>query len=276
MKIYVPPIKLQGIKTKLVLDIKNLSNKIKFNRWVEPFMGSGVVAFNMDAKNFYLADNNPHLINFYNNLKLNKISPKKIKEFLYAEGQKLEKFKDEYYYEVRERFNRNKNSLDFLFLNRAGFNGMIRFNKKGNLNIPFCKNTNRFSKSYITKIYNQSKYIYDFLKIKNVLFKKNNYLKTIENCKTKDLLYCDPPYLGRHVDYFNSWNKNDDLLLIEKLKKIKCYFILSTWHSNNYRKNELIKDYKNNFNMITKEHFYHVGGSIKNRGFMKEALIYNF
>jgi DNA adenine methylase len=78
------------------------------------------------------------------------------------------------------------------------------------------------------------------------------------------------------VDYFNSWNKNDDLLLIEKLKKIKCYFILSTWHSNNYRKNELIKDYKNNFNMITKEHFYHVGGSIKNRGFMKEALIYNF
>jgi DNA adenine methylase len=52
MKIYVPPIKLQGIKTKLVLDIKNLSNKIKFNRWVEPFMGSGVVAFNMDAKNF--------------------------------------------------------------------------------------------------------------------------------------------------------------------------------------------------------------------------------
>ena len=226
MKIYVPPIKLQGIKTKLVLDIKNLSNKIKFNRWVEPFMGSGVVAFNMDAKNFYLADSNPHLINFYNNLKLNKISPKKIKEFLYSEGLKLEKFKDEYYYEVRERFNRNKNSLDFLFLNRAGFNGMIRFNKKGNLNIPFCKNTNRFSKSYITKIYNQSKYIYDFLKIKNVLFKKNNYLKTIENCKTKDLLYCDPPYLDT-TDYstnFNhplfwdtmrEWSKNNTVFISE-------------------------------------------------------------
>jgi DNA adenine methylase len=52
-----------------------------------------------------------------------------------------------------------------------------------------------------------------------------------------DLIYCDPPYLGRHVDYFDSWSEDDENRLFNALSKTKARFILSTWHSNQYREN---------------------------------------
>lgn len=60
----VPPLKSQGIKTKLVEWIANCAKDIAFERWVEPFMGTGVVAFNLQPKTALLCDSNPHLINF--------------------------------------------------------------------------------------------------------------------------------------------------------------------------------------------------------------------
>lgn len=48
--VIVPPIKCQGIKTKLVSSIKSLADQQNFDRWIEPFCGSGVVAFNLQPK----------------------------------------------------------------------------------------------------------------------------------------------------------------------------------------------------------------------------------
>ena len=154
MKIFVPPIKSQGIKTKLVPWIKDVVPTDIKGRWIEPFMGTGVVAFNVRPNSAVLCDSNPHLINFYNGIKDGIITPNIVRAFLEEEGDKLLHIED-YYYEVRQRFNEKHNPLDFLFINRAGFNGMIRFNKKGGHNVPFCKKPNRFAKSYVTKIVNQ-------------------------------------------------------------------------------------------------------------------------
>jgi DNA adenine methylase len=38
----------------------------------------------------------------------------------------------------------------------------------------------------------------------------------------------------------------------------------------------MIKKYWNNFNMVTKDHFYHSGGKIENRNSIVEALVFNF
>ena len=65
MKTFVPPIKSQGIKTKLVEWIATNVKEIDFERWVEPFMGTGVVAFNVHPKKALLCDSNPHIINSY-------------------------------------------------------------------------------------------------------------------------------------------------------------------------------------------------------------------
>lgn len=154
-KTLVPPIKSQGIKTKLVPLIRDLVAQQDHARWLEPFMGTGVVGFNIARGNSLLADTNPHLIAFYRRLHSGEIDAAKVRAFLQSEGALLERNGESHYYAIRERFNRDHCSLDFLFLNRAGFNGMIRFNRKGAFNIPFCKKPSRFSKSYITKIVNQ-------------------------------------------------------------------------------------------------------------------------
>ena len=99
--------------------------------WYEPFMGSGVVAFNLLPSHAVLSDINPHLINFYTAIQKRKITPRKMRRFLRKEGKKLEQTEKglkSYYYEVRDRFNESHDPFDFLFLNRSCFNGLMRFN----------------------------------------------------------------------------------------------------------------------------------------------------
>ena len=64
-KIFVPPIKIQGKKTKLVSFILENLPEDAFEVWIEPFMGSGVVGFNAQPRKAIFADSNPHIINFY-------------------------------------------------------------------------------------------------------------------------------------------------------------------------------------------------------------------
>ena len=68
-KVHVPPIKIQGIKTKIVPLIRENVMLSCDTGWVEPFMGSGVVGFNVAGRRAVFADINPHIIGFYNQLK---------------------------------------------------------------------------------------------------------------------------------------------------------------------------------------------------------------
>ena len=276
MKVKVPPIKCQGIKTKLVPWI--LSNCIlpQNGIWIEPFMGSGVVGFNACPDQAVFNDLNPHVINFYQAIKEDKITPIIARKYLTEEGEKLKNKGEEYYYEVRERFNKYQLPLDFLFLSRAGFNGMIRFNSSGEYNVPFCKKTERFSKAYITKIVNQITYVWQLLKFYDWKFCCGDFEDLIFNATESDFIYCDPPYYGRHVDYYNVWGDEEEKRLSVALHQTKAKFILSTWHSNKYRTNPCLEKYWGDCYILTKEHFYHVGASENNRNAMLEAIVLNY
>jgi len=275
-KIYVPPIKTQGIKTKLVnLIIEQIRFEIK-GRWIEPFMGSGVVGFNLRPLKAVFADKNPHIINFYNSIKDREITSKKVKIFLEKEGKYLLERGEDYYYEVRDRFNKYHNPLDFLFLNRSCFNGVIRFNSKGEFNTPFGKKLDRFKKAYITKIVNQVKYVEECVRKYDWVFIAQDFRKTIMSANYDDVIYCDPPYIRRHNNYFDVWTEKDEYDLYELLSNFKGKFILSTWYKNKYRENKYIKILWRKFNIITIDHFYYVGGKEVNRNPMVEALILNF
>jgi DNA adenine methylase len=276
VKTLTPPIKCQGIKTKLVPIILANMSISENGRWIEPFMGSGVVGLNARPKKALFADANPHLISFYNALKSKIITPESARKFLKKEGQILEEKGADHYYTIRERFNKENNPMDFLFLSRSCFNGMIRFNSKGCFNVPFCKKPYRFSKAYITKITNQISIFYNLIRSYDWSFICQDFEKTIGDATERDFIYCDPPYFGRHVDYFNSWNIEDEKRLFYSLSFTKAKFILSTWHSNKYRNNEFIEKFWSKFNIVTKEHFYHVGAKESNRNSMLEALVMNY
>ena len=275
-KIYVPPIKIQGIKTKLVKWILEQVDFSTDGKWVEPFMGSGVVGFNFRPKKALFADINPHIINFYNAIKKGDITSQRARIFLTEEGKKLFTRGEKYYYYVRDRFNDEHEPLDFLFLNRACFNGLVRFNKQFKFNTPFGHKINRFSKSYITKIVNQIKYVENCLSVYDWNFICQDFRNTIISAKPDDFIYCDPPYIKRHTDYFNSWSEKDEVDLYNLLKNFKGKFILSTWHSNKYRENEFLTRLWKNFNILTKKHFYHIGAKELNRNSMLEALVMNY
>jgi DNA adenine methylase len=245
-------------------------------RWVEPFMGTGVIAFNVLPAEALLCDVNPHLINFYSAIQTGDITESSARVFLEKEGHKLQMTEGNYYYEVRKRFNENYHPLDFLFLNRAGFNGMIRFNKRGGFNIPFCKKPNRFSPAYITKISNQIKNVRQILSARNFTFRCQDFSETFKEIRNSDIVYCDPPYIDRHTDFYNSWDSTNELKLYQCLSGMGARFILSTWHHNKYRKNKYIDELWRDFHVNTRSHFYHVGGKENNRNEMTEALITNF
>ena len=273
----VPAIKSQGIKTKLVPWILQAIPEYE-GRWIEPFMGTGVVALNVKPAIAILNDINPHIIRFYRDIQNGIITPATVRTYLEREGEILRDAGDngyDHYRAVRARFNTNPNSLDFIFLSRAGFNGMMRFSKKGNWNIPFCKKPNRFAPSYITKIVNQL-----FLSQQTIRsswrFSNADFREVIAEAGAGDLIYCDPPYFGRYTDYFNTWSREDEQALHDLLRATKASFILSTWHHNDFRENAMIHTLWSDFNILTKDHFYHSGGRIENRNRVVEALVCNF
>ena len=177
---------------------------------------------------------------------------------------------------MRKRFNQEHSPLDFLFLNRCSFNGMIRFNKKHEYNTPYNHKPKRFSKSYITKIVNQVIYVEECLKKYDWKFVCQSFEKTINEVNDSCFVYCDPPYIGRHVDFYDSWTEEQEILLRDTLFGCGAHFMLSTWDGNEYRKNPYIDKIWGFCNKVTKEHFYFLGAMEKNRKPMVEALLTNY
>ena len=284
MSTIIPPIKSQGIKTKLVPWINDIISRSGLDlcraNWVEPFFGTGVVGLNAQVGGLRIVgDSNPHIINFYNGIKDGVVTSFNMREYLEREGAGLASADEEgyaHYRDVRDRFNKEHSPFDFIFLSRAGFNGMMRFNKKGEWNIPFCKKPDRFAPAYVTKICNQVANVQRVIQRYQWEFRNQNFMETIKRAKEGDIIYCDPPYYGRYVDYYNGWSLDDEKALFDALKHTPAHFVLSTWHHNEFRKNDMMERFWNEFNVATQEHFYHGGGYIENRHPMVEALVYNF
>lgn len=272
-QVIVPPIKCQGIKTKLV---KFILGNISWNgkgRWIEPFLGSGVVLFNVQPERALVNDINPHIIRLYQMIYDGSLSPDEVRKYLTAEGKKLLVNGEDYYYAVRERFNKSGDSLDFIFLNRSCFNGIMRFNSKGEFNVPFCRKPDRFRQAYVTKIVNQISQIRKIMQGKDWEFRVGDWRDVLENVTEDDFVYLDPPYIGRHTDYYQQWSEDDAADLAIIARNLLCGFALSMWKENKYRLNPHIAYYWDGLVERTFTHFYHVGSTENLRNSMEEALL---
>lgn len=179
-KIINPPLKWAGGKRWLLPFLRPIWEKHKEKRLVEPFSGGLAITLGLLPKKALLNDINPHLINFYNEIK---------------RGLRISiKFENDsiYYYKKRERFNellklnkeKTKEAAEiFYYLNRTGFNGLCRFNLSGFYNIPFGRyKTINYSQDF----FNHKKYFKKW-KFTNVDFSKIKL-------KKNDFVFADPPY----------------------------------------------------------------------------------
>lgn len=276
-KIVIPPLKYQGIKTKLIPFIQENVQLDENSIWIEPFMGSGVVGFNMPAKKHVMCDKNPHVINFYISMIEKCYTPEYVKQYLHIQGKGLVSQGEEYYYFVRDKiFNEHQDPLELLFLSRTCFNGLMRFNKKGKYNVPFCRNVNRLTDKHIDMVVSRYKDLYDMFD-DSWTFRYDDYATTIKNNDSEDaVFYCDPPYIGLDTNYVDSWGEVDELKLFNLLDNIKGKFILSTWLTAKDKKNEYIDNLWSKFNIVTTDHYYSVGPKAENRYKAVELLVKNF
>ncbi len=268
-----PPIKTQGIKTKLVPFIARHVDWDWSGVWIEPFLGSGTVLLNIQPPRAFVADSCAPIIRFYKALQSGEITAAGVEAFLVAEGEMLRTKGESHYYAVRKRFNDTGSPLDFLFLSRACFNGLIRFNQKGQFNTPFCRKPERFSRAYTTKICNQVKWARNVMHDKDWEFACADWKVGLDQAAPGDFIYADPPYAGRHADYYTQWKEADARKLAQALKSAPCRFLLSSWVENVYRRNHSLFDCFPSYRIATFSHYYHLGATEGLRHEMQEGLV---
>ena len=275
----IPPIKIQGKKTKIVPKIMEIADGLlsehpEIDTWVEPFLGSGVVAFNCPGriKKVIVNDINPHIIKFYKGVADGIITSDKIREVFDIHNQNLLKDGYDYYNQIKDRFNQSFDTMDFLFLTRTGFNGVMRFNNSGKWNVPFCKLNNRLSKNVIDDLASSVDELSRLFKSKDFTFYNQSFEEVIESAPENSIFYCDPPYYGLQVQYFKGWGKEDEIRLNEMLKD--KMFIYSTWLEDGIRENVMINEYWGEYEIEGKKHKYNVAEKAEKRNQVTEGLIY--
>ncbi|NKF52192.1 Dam family site-specific DNA-(adenine-N6)-methyltransferase [Shewanella sp. WXL01] len=177
-------LKWAGGKYKLVDELaKHLPNG---ERLVEPFVGAGSVFLNTDYDSYLLCDINQDLIHLYEIVKSRPDEYIAAAKALFVDRMNNK----EAYYKIREEFNQSSDpflrSVYFLYMNRHGFNGLCRYNRKGGFNVPFG--------SYKKPYFPEQEIRYFAEKAQKAEFKCIGYEQAFELAQNGDVIYCDPPY----------------------------------------------------------------------------------
>ncbi|ALB69098.1 adenine-specific DNA-methyltransferase [Cronobacter muytjensii] len=186
MKKYRAFLKWAGGKYPLLEDIKR--HLPEGECLIEPFVGAGSVFLNTDYSRYVLSDINSDLISLYTTVK------DKTDDYV-SEARLLftaEHNQAEVYYQLREEFNQSRDefrrALLFLYLNRHGYNGLCRYNLRGEFNVPF----GRYKKPYFpeTELYHFAE------RAQNALFICESYDASMARAQQENsaVVYCDPPY----------------------------------------------------------------------------------
>ena len=175
-----PPLKWAGGKRWQIPHLLPLWTPHQHRRLVEPFCGGLAVSLGLMPERALLNDANPHVISFYRWIKRGLEIDIKL-----ANDERV-------YYGHRRRFNELLSTGEaegkeaaslFYYLNRTGYNGLCRFNSRGEFNVPFGR-------------YKKIGYVRDFSNYVGAFAKWELVSQDVEslNLSKGDFVYADPPY----------------------------------------------------------------------------------
>lgn len=233
-----PLIKYRGGKSK---EIPNLVKHIPHfqGRYIEPFFGGGAMFFYLKPKNAIINDINSKLMSFYKGVKFNYNSLRKeldeIESIYISNKKEYESIKsqnptikvhdknEDLYYNMRDMFNglavkKYSDALIYFFINKTAYSGMIRYNAKGEFNVPFGRYPN-LNTSLITKEHS--------ILLSNAELYNLDYKAIFEMAKIDDFIFLDPPYDCVFSDYGNKeykdgFNEDSHIELAQNFKNLKC------------------------------------------------------
>lgn len=205
-----PFLKWAGGKTQLLEEFtKRIPPELKEGKlpvFVEPFVGGGAVFFCFNSmfhfKKCHIYDINEELILAYTVVK-NKVEDlidhtDSISQEYFS---KDESGKKDFFYQIRDEFNRSKPSINFhkyekkwierasqlIFLNKTCFNGLYRVNFQGEFNVPFGRYKN-------PKILNEDLLRVDSQILQNTTIHLGDFTDSNSKVSKKSFVYFDPPY----------------------------------------------------------------------------------
>lgn len=177
-------IKWTGSKSYLANEIISYFPN-NFKTYYEPFLGGGSILLTLKAPNSIANDKDSNLISLWKEIKNNYISL--IEEYR-KHYKRLKKGKD-YYYKIRERFNKNNNPSDFFFLIRTCHNGLIRYSEEGKFNTALHLGRDGMQPEKVRKLI-----LKHLPQIKRTTFLNMDYIDLLKKVDDKDFIFFDPPY----------------------------------------------------------------------------------
>jgi DNA adenine methylase len=233
-----PFVKWAGGKTQLIGKLKFPG---EFRRYYEPFLGGGAVFFHL-ATIIHpapfpanLTDSNSDLILAYKTVRDRVEELIELLAEVQAEFRKLPRSKKPgYYYERRKHPPDPKDKVArtawFIFLNKTGYNGLYRVNRKGIFNVPYGDYPN------VTLCVPENlRNVSSLLSQKGTEITVSDYIQALSTCSEKDFVYLDPPYhpytRTGFTDYTRqSFSEEDQITLASVLGKLierGCKVLLS-------------------------------------------------
>ncbi len=235
-----PFLKWAGGKTQLIDELVNhmpahIKNSKVIDSYVEPFVGGGALFFYLknhyEIKKAFLFDINRDLIAGYkviqnNPLQLIDMLEEIEKEYLHKKDPQ----RKEYYYKIREFYNKQMVSFDYesynlswieraaylIFLNKTCYNGLFRQNRSGEFNVPFGS----YKKPSICCTEN----IIEVNKaLKDTEIFCADFVEAKEYISKESFVYLDPPYLPiSKTASFTSYSK-EDFTESDQIKLVKFF-----------------------------------------------------
>lgn len=202
-----PFVKWLGGKRRVVKDLRKFYPK-NYSCYFEPFLGGGSVLMDVNPHDAVVSDSNDELINVYRVVQHNVDG---LIPLLVAHQQLNTK---EYYLSIRvldrePNFKVNYSEVEraarFIYLNKTGFNGLHRVNKKGENNVPYGS----YDKPLIVDE-KSLRYFSEWLSKKSITFNTHDYKTILGSINTpNNFVYLDPPYIPASVtSSFVSYDSN--------------------------------------------------------------------
>jgi len=266
------PLFYVGDKYKIIDEIKYYFPK-NIDRFIEPFVGGGSVYLNVNAKEYLLNDIDNYVIGLHNflgsyigkendffklifsiihkyNLSLSyekDIIPNELK-------QKYKKtyfahFNKENFGKLKNHYNNSekRNLAELYVLLIYSFNRMLRFNSKGNYNVPVGNvdfNGNVYDALINYFRINETKKTIKLNKDFEIFFNELDYSKN-------DFIYLDPPYLITFSEYNKLWNEQTEKKLLQKLDNLNSKnvkFAISNVIDYKGKKNSIFSKWSKKYN----------------------------
>lgn len=157
-----------------------------YNRYIEPFLGSGAVFFSLSPDQAILSDINPELIDVYQAIKHDW---QKVERYLV---QHHNRHSHDYYYKIRASKPRklHTKAARFIYLNRTCWNGLYRVNMLGKFNVPIGTKSN--------VLLDTDDFASVSMALANVTLSVCDFEITIDKAQSGDLIFVDPPYTVKH------------------------------------------------------------------------------